>query len=89
MRSGLGASGESDKLNNPLKHAPHTAAVATAMGAVIVRMLLAKAGFIRRAPREQKMSQLRKELDLLLWAPPVLIALCAIYAVGAKLLRGN
>ncbi len=65
------------------------AAVATAMGAVIVRMLLAKAGFIRRVPREQKMSQLRKELDLLLWAPPVLIALGAIYAVGAMLLRGN
>ena len=29
---------------------------------------------------EAKMSQLRKELDILLWAPPVLIVLGAIYA---------
>ncbi len=61
------------------------ALVAAGMGFVILRMLLVKAGLAKPSQKDAakgaKMSQLRKELDLLLWAPPVLLVLGAIYAL--------
>ncbi len=61
------------------------ALVVAGMGFVILRMLLVKAGLAKPsqkgASKGAKMSQLRKELDLLLWAPPVLLVLGAIYAL--------
>lgn len=64
------------------------AAVAAAMGFVILRAILTRAGVLRQSKRRGDMSQLRRELDLLLWIPPVLIVLGAIYALVAMLTRG-
>ena len=48
--------------------------VAAGMGFVILRMLLVKAGLAKPSGKDAakgaKMSQLRKELDMLLWVPP-------------------
>lgn len=60
------------------------ALVVAGMGFVILRMLLVKAGLVKPSQKgasKGAMSQLRKELDLLLWAPPVLLVLGAIYAL--------
>ena len=60
------------------------ALVVAGMGFVILRMLLVKAGLAKPSQKgasKGAMSQLRKELDLLLWAPPVLLVLGAIYAL--------
>lgn len=68
------------------------ALVAAGMGFVILRMVLVKAGVLKQSPakggdKKAKMSQLRKELDVLLWAPPVLIVLGAIYAAVSMWMR--
>jgi hypothetical protein len=67
------------------------ALVASGMGFVLLRMLLVKAGILnvgpKREAKREKMSQLRRELDLLLWVPPVLLVLGAIYALVSMLSR--
>lgn len=67
------------------------ALVATGVGLVFFRMLLVKAGLAKRADKSagksEKMSKLRRELDILLWIPPALLVLGAIYALVAMALR--
>jgi hypothetical protein len=66
------------------------ALVAAGMGFVFLRMLLVKAGLAKRtgaAEKREKMSQLRRELDILLWIPPVLLVLGAIYAFVSMYMR--
>jgi hypothetical protein len=60
--------------------------VAAGLGLVIFRMFLVKAGLARPRVKDERMSQLRKELDLLLWAPPILIGLGAAYVLITMLI---
>ncbi|MFN3892762.1 MAG: hypothetical protein ACK4MV_20385 [Beijerinckiaceae bacterium] len=65
--------------------------VAAGMAFVFLRMLLVKAGLARRTDKNtaknEKMSQLRRELDILLWIPPALLVLGAIYALASMAMR--
>jgi len=65
------------------------ALVAAGMAFVVLRMLLVKAGLAKGSdkPKGEKMSQLRRELDLLLWVPPALLVLGAIYALVSMATR--
>lgn len=65
------------------------ALVAAGMAFVVLRMLLVKAGLAKGAdkPKSEKMSQLRRELDILLWVPPALLVLGAIYALVSMATR--
>lgn len=71
------------------------ALVAGGMGFVFLRMLLVKAGLAKRSAKGAgkdggkgaRMSQLRKELDLLLWVPPALLVIGAIYALVSMWMR--
>jgi hypothetical protein len=67
------------------------ALVAAGMGFVILRMVLVKAGLAKPSAKNvgktEKMSQLRRELDYLLWVPPALLVLGAIYALAAMMMR--
>ncbi len=58
-----------------------------AMAFVVLRMALNKAGFKRTPVKNAAMTQLKKELNILLWIPPVLIGLGGIYAIGSALWR--
>ena len=66
------------------------ALVAAGMGFVLLRMALVKAGLAKPSTKSaakdgkaQKMSQLRRELDILLWIPPALLVIGALYALFA------
>lgn len=64
------------------------ALVAAGMGFVLLRMALVKAGLAKprsaaKDGKAQKMSQLRRELDILLWIPPALLVIGALYAIFA------
>jgi hypothetical protein len=65
--------------------------VAAGMGFVLLRMALVKAGILKpsgkSAAKGEKMSQLKRELDLLLWVPPALLVLGAIYALVSMAMR--
>jgi hypothetical protein len=65
--------------------------VAAGMGFVLLRMALVKAGILKpsgkSAAKGEKMSQLKRELDLLLWVPPALLVLGAIYALVTMAMR--
>ncbi len=67
------------------------ALVAAGMGFVILRMVLVKAGLAKPSAKNpgktEKMSQLRRELDFLLWVPPALLVLGAIYALASMIMR--
>jgi hypothetical protein len=71
------------------------ALVVAGMGFVVFRMLLVKAGLAKpggknaakNAAKGEKMSQLRRELDLLLWVPPALLVIGAIYALISMAMR--
>lgn len=67
------------------------ALVAAGMGFVILRMVLVKVGLakpsIKNVGTTEKMGQLRKELDFLLWVPPALLVLGAIYALASMMMR--
>jgi hypothetical protein len=65
--------------------------VAAGMGFVLLRMVLVKAGLLKPSNKSvakgEKMSQLRRELDMLLWVPPALLVLGAIYALVTMAMR--
>lgn len=65
--------------------------VAAGMGFVLLRMMLVKAGLAKptdkNAAKGAKMSQLRRELDILLWVPPALLVIGAIYALASMAMR--
>lgn len=65
--------------------------VAAGMGFVLLRMALVKAGILKASSKSvakgEKMSQLKRELDLLLWVPPALLVLGAIYAFVTMAMR--
>ncbi len=67
------------------------ALVGAGMGFVILRMVLVRVGLAKptaKAPgKGEKMSQLRRELDFLLWVPPALLVLGAIYALASMMMR--
>lgn len=75
------------------------ALVVAGVGYIFLRMLLVKAGLAKRssksvgksvgasAGKREKMSQLRRELDILLWVPPALLVLGAIYALVSMVVR--
>ena len=67
------------------------ALVAAGMGFVILRMVLVKVWLakpsIKNVGKTEKMGQLRKELDFLLWVPPALLVLGAIYALASMMMR--
>jgi hypothetical protein len=67
------------------------ALVAAGMGFVILRMVLVKVGLakpsIKNVGKTEKMGHLRKELDFLLWVPPALLVLGAIYALASMMMR--
>jgi hypothetical protein len=53
---------------------------------VLVKVGLAKPS-IKNVGKTEKMGQLRKELDFLLWVPPALLVLGAIYALASMMMR--
>ncbi|HEY8580732.1 MAG TPA: hypothetical protein VIL72_12655 [Beijerinckiaceae bacterium] len=59
--------------------------VALGMGGVILRMALVKAGLARKPRKSAEMTRLKRELDLLLWIPPALIAIGGAWAIGAAI----
>jgi hypothetical protein len=62
------------------------ALVVAGMAGVVLRMALAKAGLSRSKPQKSaEMSKLKRELDILLWVPPALIAIGGAWAIGAAL----
>ena len=63
------------------------ALVVAGMAGVVLRMALAKAGLSRTKPPQKsaEMSKLKRELDILLWVPPALIAIGGTWAIGAAL----
>jgi hypothetical protein len=63
--------------------------LAAALAGLFVRRALTRAGIVRprKAADNGLMARLKRELDLLLWIPPILLGLGALY-VGATLLYG-
>ncbi len=61
--------------------------LASAMAFVVLRMALTKAGFKRAPAKNAAMTQLKKELNILLWIPPILIGIGGLYAIGSALWR--
>lgn len=62
------------------------ALVVAGMAGVFLRMALAKAGIKRTKPQKSaEMSKLKRELDILLWVPPALIAIGGTWAIGTAL----
>lgn len=60
------------------------------LGAAIVglfgRIMLTRMGLLKPrkdAARDSAMARLKRELDLLLWIPPILLGLGAVYVVGS------
>jgi hypothetical protein len=57
---------------------------AAAIG-LVLRRALTRAGIIkpRKASADGAMARLKRELDLLLWIPPILLALGGVYVVAS------
>ncbi|MFZ9500793.1 MAG: hypothetical protein ACO27F_04415 [Beijerinckiaceae bacterium] len=57
---------------------------AAAIG-LVLRRALTRAGIIkpRKAAADGAMARLKRELDLLLWIPPILLALGGVYVVAS------
>jgi len=63
--------------------------LAAALAGLFLRRALTRAGLVkpRKAAGDGAMARLKREIDLLLWIPPILLGLGALY-VGATLLYG-
>lgn len=63
---------------------------AAAVG-LFARVMLTRIGVLRQrrdTARDSAMSRLKRELDLLLWIPPILLGLGAVY-IAASLIYAN